>query len=303
MLFKEFKEKFQKNTVNERANKVSPQPVVSVCVQTYQHKNYLKDCLDGILMQQTDFPLEILLGDDESNDGTRGICIEYAGKYPDKIRLFLHKRENNIHIKGTPTGRFNFMYNLYVARGKYIALCEGDDYWIDPLKLQKQVDFLEQNVEYGICFHQVLILDQETGKKIPDYLTRIVPENTDVVDLAEGNFIHTPSVLLRNNFRLSGWFTQAAIGDWALYMLQVKKQKIKKLNEVMAVYRIHSGGVWANKSKQNRTELTRLTVKLIYKNVSFERNVKKILKSRIEHGKKNNMFKATYIRILKKIKL
>src|SRR5690606_4409195 len=113
-------------------------PVVSVCVQTYQHAPYIRECLDSILMQKTDFPFEILLGEDESSDGTREICIEYAEKFPDKIKLFLHRRENNIQIFGYPTGRFNFLTNLYSSNGKYIAICEGDDYWTDSDKLQKQ---------------------------------------------------------------------------------------------------------------------------------------------------------------------
>ncbi len=126
--------------------------MVSVCVQTYQHKGYIKQCLDGILMQQTNFPYEIILGEDESTDGTREICIEYAEKYPDKIKLFLRCRKDVIYINGNATGRFNFMENLKACKGKYTALCEGDDYWTDPLKLQKQVDFLEANPEYSLIF-------------------------------------------------------------------------------------------------------------------------------------------------------
>ena len=111
MTFEEFNDKYQKVPVEEYPNSVSTKPTVSVCVQTYQHTHFIRDCLEGILMQETDFPFEILLGEDASTDGTREICIEYADKYPDKIRLFLHHRENNISIGGSPTGRFNFMFN------------------------------------------------------------------------------------------------------------------------------------------------------------------------------------------------
>src|SRR5690606_25596514 len=109
---------------------------------------YIRECLDSILMQKTDFPFEILLGEDASTDGTREISIEYADKYPDKIRLFLHHRENNIEILGTPTGRFNSLYNLFSARGTFIALCEGDDFWTDEKKLQKQYEFMVTNPDY-----------------------------------------------------------------------------------------------------------------------------------------------------------
>ena len=149
----EFKELFQKKKVVEKDHNVPSQPLVSVCVQTYQHVNYIEHCLDSILMQQTDFDFEILLGEDASNDGTREICIEYAEKYPNKIRLFLHQRENNIEILGGQLFDVNFMYNLYSSKGDYIALCEGDDYWNDELKLQKQINFLKENPQYSVSYH------------------------------------------------------------------------------------------------------------------------------------------------------
>lgn len=129
--------------VKEYTNKVSESLIVSVCIQTYNHERFIGKCIDSVLMQKTTFPFEILLGEDESIDDTRKICTEYAIKYPNKIRLFLHSRKNTIFINGVATGRFNINYNLKNSNGKYIALCEGDDYWTDPLKLQKQVDFLD----------------------------------------------------------------------------------------------------------------------------------------------------------------
>src|SRR5690606_9059601 len=110
---------------------------------------------------QTTFPFEIILGEDESSDGTREICIQYAAKHPDKIKLFLRSRKDVIYINGNPTGRFNFIENLKACSGKYIALCEGDDYWTDPLKLQKQVDFLEAYVDHTICWTNYQILEDE----------------------------------------------------------------------------------------------------------------------------------------------
>jgi glycosyltransferase involved in cell wall biosynthesis len=166
MNFEEFKEKYQKIPIEFFPNAITELPFVSVCVQTYQHVAYIKDCLEGILMQQTNFPFEILLGEDQSNDGTRELCIEYAKKHSDKIRLFLHHRENNIKIKGRPTGRFNFLFNLFCSRGKYIAMCEGDDYWTDPLKLQKQVDNMEMNSNVNICSHQSVKIDDKMKRQI-----------------------------------------------------------------------------------------------------------------------------------------
>ena len=135
-------------------------PLVSVCCITYQHVHYIKGALDGFLMQKTDFPFEICLGEDESDDGTREICQEYAKKYPDKIRLFLRRREDVIYINGCATGRYNIIETLKECKGKYIAHCDGDDYWTDPYKLQKQVDFMEKNNDFSLVFHRFDILEK-----------------------------------------------------------------------------------------------------------------------------------------------
>ena len=118
----EFKETFEKVPVEKYPNQVTQNPRVSILVQTYNQAPFIRECLDGILMQEVDFQYEILLGEDQSTDGTREICKEYADKHPDKIRLFLHSRENNIKVNGHPTGRFNYMYNLFAAKGQYIAI-------------------------------------------------------------------------------------------------------------------------------------------------------------------------------------
>jgi len=128
------------------------EPLVSICCITYNHRDYIKRALDGFIMQKTDFNYEICLGEDESDDGTREQCQDYAEQYPDKIRLFLRSREDVIKLDGRATGRYNFIATLNECRGKYIAICEGDDYWTDPNKLQKQVDFLEANPDYSVGY-------------------------------------------------------------------------------------------------------------------------------------------------------
>jgi glycosyltransferase involved in cell wall biosynthesis len=286
MNFKDFKKKYQVHLVQEFSNLVFDLPFVSICIQTYEHESYIRECLDGILIQKTTFPFEILLGEDDSTDGTREICIEYAKKYPDKIRLFLHHRENNIYINGSPTGRFNFVYNFYSARGKYIALCEGDDYWTDPYKLQKQVDFLESDPNYNICFHNVKIHNQSENKIIEDYITREITETTDISELSSGNYIHTTSVVLRNNFIIPKWFSKVPIGDWALYMIILQNKKIKKLDDCMAIYRVTDAGVWSGKTQAQRKKMLLKSFILVYKNVPLEVNAKRNLKTEIKILKK-----------------
>src|SRR5690606_39119715 len=161
MDFKEFKEKFEKIPVQIINDLPREKPLVSICIQTYNQVSFIEKCIEGALIQKTNFPFEILLADDDSNDGTREICIEYASQYPDKIKLFLHSRENNIKIGGFASATFIALYNFFQSRGKYIAICEGDDYWTDPFKLQKQFDFMESNPEYSVCYHDYKIVDAE----------------------------------------------------------------------------------------------------------------------------------------------
>src|SRR5690554_5823117 len=171
MEFEVFKEKYQHKSVVEYPNRVIDKPAVSVCVPTYQHVAYIQECLDSIIKQKTTFPFEIIVGEDNSTDGTREICIKYANRYPTKIRLLLHNKENKVSVLGKTTGGFNNLYNFYSAKGKYIARCEGDDYWTDIYKLQKQFDFMEANPNYFVCGHDAFIAG-ESGivkmSKLPD---------------------------------------------------------------------------------------------------------------------------------------
>ena len=124
-------------------------PTVSISCITYNHEKYIKDAITGFLMQKTDFPIEIVISDDCSTDSTLSIVQDYCRSHPDQIRLMANERNIGVVPK--------FSQAIGACKGKYIALCEGDDYWIDPLKLQKQVDFLEAHPECSICCHKVLM--------------------------------------------------------------------------------------------------------------------------------------------------
>ena len=144
---------------------------VSVSVTTYNHKNFLAQALDSVLMQQTDFEYELLVGEDNSTDGTRDIARSYKEKHPDEIVLFLHNRDKGNTFD---PGKWNFLNNVKHAKGEYIALLEGDDYWVDALKLQKQVDFLDANPQCSICFTAAQELvegsNEQPRPKVPDVI-------------------------------------------------------------------------------------------------------------------------------------
>lgn len=255
MDFKEFQVKYQKKAPEHKKNSVSENPLVSVCVQTYNHKPYLKMCLDSILAQEADFDYEILLGEDQSLDGTREICLEYARNHPKKIRLFLHHSENKIQINSVTTGNFNAFYNFYNARGKYIAFCEGDDYWDDPLKLQKQVDFLNKNKEFVLCFHRYHFVDESKLKLDDSNFPEKPLSDITSIDLKEMN-VHPlfSTVCFRKEF--NSLPVQALnvinVDTFILSMLGSfgAGKYIKGINP--SYYRIHNDGVWSKKTKASK---------------------------------------------------
>ena len=255
MDFQEFKADFQKEKVEEVKNKVSSKPLVSICVQTYQHKKYIKKCLDSILEQKTNFDFEILLGEDHSKDGTREICEDYAQRFPEKIRLFLHHRENQIKIMGEPTSNFNALYNFYSARGKYIAFCEGDDAWNDPLKLQKQVDYLESHSNYSFTYHSYKTIDN-TGSYILSDEEKIQPK-LDIKSHDLKTCEYHPLLLticFRNELRqIPAEMINVINVDSFLISLLGNLGEAKFLDKVEAsLYRKHSGGIWSHRNKARK---------------------------------------------------
>jgi hypothetical protein len=227
-------------------SKLPAAPLVSVFMITYQHAPYIREALDSVLMQQVEFPYEICLGEDGSADGTREICLDYARRYPELIRLFLRDRANPPRSKYTAPFMHNGVETLRSCRGKYVAFLEGDDYWTDPLKLQKQVACLKQNQDSSVCFHPVKIWRE--GQLVDDYITK-PPESSvsSILDLTQRNYMHTTSVMIRN------WVDQSdlellrltPLGDWPLWLRVARHGRIRMLPECMAVYRVHAKGVWS----------------------------------------------------------
>ncbi len=210
-------------------------PMLSVCIITYNQEKYIAQTLDGILMQHTNFEFDVVIGEDCSTDNTKNIILQYASQYPDKIKLL--PRTHNFGV------RKNFEQTLLACTGKYIAICEGDDYWTNINKLQKQVDFLEANEDYKICFHNTAIVYEDTGKSEnankPDQ-----PITTSMIDLIDHWYMMTCSMVFRNEVKVfPTWFTKAFNTDYALQMLIIGNGgKIGYLPDNMAVYRKHSEG-------------------------------------------------------------
>ena len=222
--------------------------IVSVSCITYNHAPYIRACLDGFLMQKTSFVFEILIHDDCSTDGTREIIEEYSKKYPDIIfPIFQTENQYSKGVRGM-MARFNFPR----CRGKYIALCEGDDYWSDPYKLQRQVDFLEANTDFSICFHNMKILNESNPSAIEFTNSKDQESVSSILDLAsKGNFMFTASVVFKKpKDGFPNWLTDLPIGDYAIHLFNAQFGKIKFLDQVMGVYRIHAGGVWGSFSKE-----------------------------------------------------
>lgn len=207
--------------------------LVSISVITYNQEQYIAETIDNIIAQKTSFPIEIIIGDDCSTDHTRSICIAYKEKYPDIIRLRLPKKNMGSML--------NWLANIKSCQGKYIALCEGDDYWTDPYKLQKQVDFLEANPDFALCSHVSDVLDHGYERKgqVPN------KDEFNIEDIILQNWgIMTASIIFRKEaFQIPDWYHTIKNGDYGLQLLVSLKGKIKILPDSMSVYRRHEGGI------------------------------------------------------------
>lgn len=213
-------------------------PLVSICCVTYNHAKFIREALESFLMQRTNFSFEILIHDDASTDGTAEIIREFEEKYNDKIKS-IYQKENQYSKGVSISATFNFPR----AHGKYIALCEGDDYWTDSNKLHEQVDFLEANPNYAGCFHETEQIFEDGksgriyGKNAPDTLTA---EHT----FATLSPFHTSSLVFRNILgKLPSWFSTVVSGDMALFSIISSHGPLKKIPEIMSVYRKHENGI------------------------------------------------------------
>jgi glycosyltransferase involved in cell wall biosynthesis len=223
--------------------------LVSICCITYNHEKYISDAIESFLMQKTNFNYEILIHDDASTDSTAEIIKGYEKKYP-KILKPIYQIKNQ-YSQGVKVGRFN----LERARAKYIAVCEGDDYWIDPYKLQKQVDYMEKHPGCSMCVHAAYIINEQTKKKIgeirPFHSNRIV----FIEEIIEGGgaLFATNSVMYRSEFAINrpNFFDASPVGDRPLFIYLALNGQVYYFDDFMSVYRTGVSGSWTNRVYNN----------------------------------------------------
>jgi len=247
-------------------------PLISVWVITYNHADFIEKCLDSILAQETDYTFEICLGEDESTDGTREICREYAARYPNIIRLFLRDRNDPRRAGCAGVWQFNFIETFKACRGKYVALCDGDDFWSDPKKLQKQVDYLEQHPECSGCFHKIGQVSENDHIISADM--GYPPHRQEFYSLdyllRYSNFSPLFSVVFRNHEQVAPeWIRQAPLADIIVHACNLQRGDYGFLDEVMGYYRIHGGGLFGGTSRLSNVKATLEVYRLIGQNLGF----------------------------------
>ena len=227
-------------------------------------------------MQETNFPFEILIRDDYSTDNTISILQDYARKYPNLIKPVFEKE--NTYSKGLKP--FPEIYKK--AKGKYIAICEGDDYWTDTLKLQKQINFLEENPLYEGCFHDCMIIQEKKNThktqqvKIGD---RNIDVDIDLISIIKENNIATASIVFRNvTIKLPKYWEKTSKGDYALMITIATRGNIKYLPEVMSLYRVHDGGVWSSQNEIYKEQENLNFYTLLQKHFKNKNNILKAIK-------------------------
>lgn len=227
-------------------------PKVSVLIITYNQKNFIRQAIDSVLMQKTSFPIEILVGDDFSTDGTRDIIQEYERQHPGLVIGVLHP-----HNMGK-NGGINFLETLKLAKGEYYALIDGDDYLTDPLKLQKQADLLDAHPDYSMTFHNALITYEDgTPSHVlngPDMKPFYTVE--DLIGEDEIWFMATSSTMYRNSIsEYPTWFRESSSGDIPRLILKAKLGKIGYIPDLMSVYRKNRAGASFHDNYRDETFL------------------------------------------------
>lgn len=214
---------------------------------TYNHEKYIEAAVKGILMQAYEGEIELILANDKSTDNTHQVITNMLESHP-----FAHKVKYHNHLDNKGIME-NLIWAFKQCKGDYIAMCEGDDYWTDSLKLQKQVDFLEQNDDYNICVGRYKFLYEATGQLRDNReLFNFSGKALSVKNYVAFNFSHMSTFLFRNNFNLPDWFKNIYAGDQSLFICAAQDKKVKYFDDFFSVYRVNSASIsFKVKAKQS----------------------------------------------------
>ena len=214
----------------------------------YNIGRYIETARKGVVQQKTNYQIQLVIAEDCSTDNTLEICTRYKELYPDVITLVAHEKNRGLQR--------NFMSAHEHCTGEYIAICDGDDYWIDRKKLQRMTDFMDKHPDFAICFHRVINYYEEDGSK--SLSNGGQKQITDIKDLARGNYITNSSSLFRRNYypQVPEWFGQINLCDYAMHMLNAQHGKIYYFKRPMAVYRKHSKGIWSERDTDKKLAIT-----------------------------------------------
>ena len=224
------------------------QTKVTVIITTYNHERFIKQAIDSVIMQETNFDYNLVIIEDCSTDRTQDIVTAYQKANPEKIRLVLssiNKCDNSEFIKA-----------IQESQCTYLAILDGDDYWTCRHKLQKQVDYLDRRPDCTICFHDVKIVNDNGDQELRNSYPPDRREIFTLEDLIEGCFINTCSAVLRQSaFReFPEWYIHDQSADWSLFIFAAQKGQIGHIDGVMGVYRRHAGGSWAGLNRAEQLE-------------------------------------------------
>ncbi len=241
-------------------------PDISIVIQTYNHAPFIQECLQSVVDQETDYKLEILVGEDGSTDGTAKIVDDFARLHPYIVRVFHRDRRDVIYAMGRPTGRSNLLRTIAAASGRYLAILDGDDFYTDPRKLELQGHMLDADPSLSACCHALLSVD-ESGRVKTSAWTRPRLPMERAIDVAAGRHSHVATFLSRNNFGTAPhWFRELPYADWPLLVLRAGTGRIGYLGGTFTAYRVHPGGLYSGASKIRRVEASRRTAAVFRRN-------------------------------------
>jgi glycosyltransferase involved in cell wall biosynthesis len=239
------------NTPRISENFAHTRTKVSVAMITYNHERFIAQAIESVLAQTTEFPVELVIGEDCSTDGTRAVIVEFQHRYPDRIKLLLRDR----NVGPIP----NLAETLDACHGEYVAFLEGDDYWTAADKLQKQVDFLDAHPDRSMCCSRARFL-HEPHMQEGDVTCNVYPlcpaGAYTIENILAGNFVMTCTAVLRRRFvgHLPKWLFRMKLADWPICALTARHGSIELMDEVLATYRVHRGGVWTSMPRVTQLE-------------------------------------------------